>query len=124
MYKLIALDMDGTLLNSEKQITDRTKKTLAQARAKGVKIVLASGRPLAGLQPPLKELDLINIPLFNFFIKANTNETLSVMTYETNSKIEAALDTLTVFPPDSLLTDTDIAGIPLILTISESSLYP
>lgn len=38
---------------------------------------------------------LNNIPLFNFFIKANTNETLSVMTYETNSKIEAALDTLT-----------------------------
>ena len=36
---------------------------------------------------------LNNIPLFNFFIKENTNETLSVMTYETNSKIEAGLDT-------------------------------
>lgn len=60
MYKLIALDMDGTLFNSEKQITDRTKKTLAEAKAQGVKIVLASGRPLAGLQPPLKELDLIH----------------------------------------------------------------
>ncbi len=60
MYKLIALDMDGTLFNSDKQITDRTKETLAQARALGVKIVLASGRPLAGLQPPLKELDLIH----------------------------------------------------------------
>ena len=33
MYKLIALDMDGTLFNSDKQITDRTKETLAQARA-------------------------------------------------------------------------------------------
>ena len=52
--------MDGTLFNSDKQITDRTKETLAQARALGVKIVLASGRPLAGLQPPLKELDLIH----------------------------------------------------------------
>ena len=54
MYKLIALDMDGTLFNSDKQITDRTKETLAQARALGVKIILASGRPLAGLQPPLR----------------------------------------------------------------------
>ncbi|WP_297204310.1 GerMN domain-containing protein [uncultured Brachyspira sp.] len=35
---------------------------------------------------------LSNIPLFNFFIKTDTNETLSIMTYETNSKIEAALD--------------------------------
>ena len=37
---------------------------------------------------------LSNIPLFNFFIKTDTNETLSIMTYETNSKIEAALDNL------------------------------
>ena len=37
---------------------------------------------------------LNNIPLFNFFIKTDTNQTLSVMTYETNSKIEAALDTI------------------------------
>ncbi|WP_295157650.1 GerMN domain-containing protein [uncultured Brachyspira sp.] len=35
---------------------------------------------------------LNNIPLFNFFIKEDTNKTLSVMTYETNSKIEAALN--------------------------------
>ena len=60
MIKLIALDMDGTLFNSEKKITDRTKETLAKARELGVKIVLASGRPLAGLQAPLKELDLIH----------------------------------------------------------------
>ncbi|AEM23181.1 hypothetical protein Bint_2577 [Brachyspira intermedia PWS/A] len=35
---------------------------------------------------------LNNIPLFNFFIKTDTNETLSVMAYETNSKIETSLD--------------------------------
>ncbi|ASJ21174.1 hypothetical protein BHAMNSH16_05725 [Brachyspira hampsonii] len=37
---------------------------------------------------------LNNIPLFNFFIKTDTNETLSVMAYETNSKIETSLDTM------------------------------
>ena len=37
---------------------------------------------------------LSNIPLFNFFIKTDTNETLSVMAYETNSKIETSLDTI------------------------------
>ncbi|MEI0491261.1 GerMN domain-containing protein [Brachyspira intermedia] len=37
---------------------------------------------------------LSNIPLFNFFIKTDTNETISVMAYETNSKIETSLDTM------------------------------
>ena len=83
MYKLIALDMDGTLFNSDKQITDRTKETLAQARALGVKIVLASGRPLAGLQPPLQELDLIHegeyVLSFNgaLIVDAKTGEAVS-----------------------------------------------
>ena len=83
MYKLIALDMDGTLFNSDKQITDITKETLAQARALGVKIVLASGRPLAGLQPPLKELDLIHegeyVLSFNgaLIVDAKTGEAVS-----------------------------------------------
>ena len=60
MYKLIALDMDGTLFTSDKKITDRTKKAIAAAHAQGVKIVLASGRPLDGLHKPLAELNLIS----------------------------------------------------------------
>ena len=58
MYKLIALDMDGTLLTSDKKISDRTKKCLKAAEEKGVKVVLASGRPLKGLTRYLEELDL------------------------------------------------------------------
>ena len=58
MYKLIALDMDGTLLTSEKKISENTKKALKAAEAKGVKVVLASGRPLAGITKFLEELDL------------------------------------------------------------------
>ncbi|WP_413284496.1 Cof-type HAD-IIB family hydrolase [Vibrio sp. MA40-2] len=58
MYKLVALDMDGTLLNSEKQITQRNKQAIAQARALGVTVILASGRPLAGMQEKLQELEL------------------------------------------------------------------
>lgn len=60
MYKIIALDMDGTLLNNSKQITEATKKCLKSAREKGIKIVLASGRPIDGLKKYLKELDLID----------------------------------------------------------------
>lgn len=58
MYKLIALDMDGTLLNSQKQISLRTQQAIAKAREQGIKVVLASGRPLAGMQDKLELLNL------------------------------------------------------------------
>lgn len=58
MYKLIALDMDGTLLRSDKTISPRTKQAIAQARAQGVTVVLASGRPLEGIVDKLAELNI------------------------------------------------------------------
>ena len=60
MFKLIALDMDGTLLNDDKIITEVTKKALQSVRKKGVKVVLASGRPIDGLRRYLDELGLVD----------------------------------------------------------------
>lgn len=45
-YKLIAIDMDGTLLNSKNQVSQRTKQAIYKASEKGVHIVLATGRIL------------------------------------------------------------------------------
>ncbi len=58
-YKLIAVDMDGTLFTSDKRITQRTVDAVKAASAKGVKVVLASGRPLEGLYPSLEQLGLM-----------------------------------------------------------------
>lgn len=58
MYKLIALDMDGTLLTSDKTISPRTKQAIAKAREQGVKVVLASGRPIDGMRGAIEELGL------------------------------------------------------------------
>ncbi|HCC07644.1 MAG TPA: hypothetical protein DEP72_05735 [Clostridiales bacterium] len=44
MYKLIFIDIDGTLRNSDHKITDRTKETILKLTAKGVHVVLSSGR--------------------------------------------------------------------------------
>lgn len=44
MYKLIAIDIDGTLLNKKGEITERTKEVLKRASESGVYIVLTSGR--------------------------------------------------------------------------------
>ena len=58
--KLIALDLDGTLLNSQKQISEGNKLALAAARAQGVKVIVTTGRPLAAVEAYLQDLDLID----------------------------------------------------------------
>lgn len=57
-YKLLVLDVDGTLLNEEKEISKRTLATLLKVQQMGVRIVLASGRPTYGLIPLAKKLEL------------------------------------------------------------------
>ncbi|GJM72693.1 hypothetical protein HMSSN036_49090 [Paenibacillus macerans] len=42
-YKLLALDMDGTLLNDEQQITPETEKWIRKAAAAGVHVCLSTG---------------------------------------------------------------------------------
>ncbi len=57
-YKMLVLDLDGTLTNSKKEISYNTKEALMELQKKGVKIVLASGRPTWGIEPLAKELEL------------------------------------------------------------------
>lgn len=57
-YKMIVLDLDGTLTNSQKKITERTKQALLKAQENGIRVVLASGRPTYGVMPLAKELRL------------------------------------------------------------------
>ena len=59
-YKLLVLDVDGTLLNENKEITQRTQAALLKAQQMGVHVVLASGRPTAGLLPLAHALELNN----------------------------------------------------------------
>lgn len=56
--KLIALDLDGTLLTSNNQIAAETQRTLALAHGQGIKLVLTSGRPLSGVLPYEEQLGL------------------------------------------------------------------
>lgn len=57
-YKMLVLDVDGTLLNDNKEISKRTLATLRKVQQMGVRIMLASGRPTYGLLPLAKELEL------------------------------------------------------------------
>lgn len=60
-YKLLATDLDGTLANSRKEISDRNKEAIHKAAAAGVQIVLASGRPAIGQKVVRERLELTRI---------------------------------------------------------------
>lgn len=57
-YRVLALDLDGTLTNSEKVITPKTKEALMRAQEAGTIVVLATGRPTCGVAPLGEELQL------------------------------------------------------------------
>lgn len=56
--ELVAIDMDGTLLDPAHRLTPRVKQAIARAREQGVRVVLTSGRPVSGLAPFLDELGI------------------------------------------------------------------
>ncbi len=56
--KLIAMDLDGTLNNDQKAIDAPTRDALLDAQARGVRLLLASARPLPGLYRERDALDL------------------------------------------------------------------
>ena len=58
MIKLVAIDLDGTLLDPNRQITAEVKSAVKKAKAAGVKIVITTGRPLPGVVDILKALEL------------------------------------------------------------------
>lgn len=47
MYKLVAIDLDGTLLNSYGEISQRNKDAIQKSIEKGTEVIIASGRPIS-----------------------------------------------------------------------------
>lgn len=56
--KLVAVDIDGTLVTDKKEITPEVFAAVQEAKAAGVKIVIATGRPIAGVKQLLSNLKL------------------------------------------------------------------
>ena len=54
--RLIAVDLDGTLLNDQKEITPRTRAALEAAAARGVELVPATGRTVSGIPAELRAM--------------------------------------------------------------------
>jgi Cof subfamily protein (haloacid dehalogenase superfamily) len=65
VYKLVAIDLDDTLLNDDREISEATKISLADAAAQGIIITLATGRMYASAAKIAKQLSL-NVPLITY----------------------------------------------------------
>lgn len=59
-YKLVALDMDGTLLNDDKEISEENVKTIKELKNRGIEFVIVTGRPDIMVKKYLEILDLKN----------------------------------------------------------------
>ncbi len=56
--KLVAVDIDGTLITDDRKVTDDVFNAVQEAKKQGVKVVIATGRPIAGVTHLLEELNL------------------------------------------------------------------
>lgn len=56
MYKLVAIDLDGTMLNSYGEVTENTSKTIKKVIESGADVIIASGRPIDSIKQIAKEI--------------------------------------------------------------------
>ena len=66
MYKLVVIDLDGTMLNSYGVVTNETKIAIKKIEKQGVEVVIASGRPIDSIKEIAKEIESQN-----YFIAGN-----------------------------------------------------
>ena len=76
MIKLIASDIDGTLINSKSDCTAATIEAITKAREQGMKFAICSGRPVSGIKPLLKGWHLED--LCDYIVGMNGGEVLNV----------------------------------------------
>ena len=98
MYKIIACDMDETLLNSEHQISAKDIESIKKLAAMGVKFVIATGRGYNSVHEDLKKLDLYDreneyvISFNGAIVSENRNDRIISITSLGNEKARILYD--------------------------------
>jgi 5-amino-6-(5-phospho-D-ribitylamino)uracil phosphatase len=115
--RLIALDLDGTLLNSRGELSERNRAAIREARQLGVRVALVTGRRFRDVRPLALELDLDDVPVIShtgaLTKHARTLETVQAMLLP----LKAAREVLRVgreLEMDAMVSD-DPEGLGLML---------
>ncbi|MEO1769509.1 Cof-type HAD-IIB family hydrolase [Candidatus Enterococcus ferrettii] len=128
MIKLVAIDLDGTLLTDAKTISDKNKQALAKAKEQGVKIVVCTGRPLIAIGDYLEELNLMeegdySITFNGGLIQKNNTGDLLGKTALDLEQVQDIYDLFTELPlPMDILSDARC--LQLATAPKHTSLYP
>lgn len=101
MYKLIAIDLDGTLLNSYGEISQKNKEAIKHALNRGVEVVLASGR-----DPKTMEKISGELGIKNYLIAGNGASVYDIQEekniYENFLEVEKALEIIKICKENSI----------------------
>ena len=90
--KMIGLDLDGTLLTTDKKITPYTKSVLAKAMAQGVEVLVATGRPISAVPK-----EILEIPGMRYALTSNSARILNVETNEVVQESTLPVDVVETF---------------------------
>ena len=75
--RLIGVDLDGTLLNDDKQLCDGARETISAAKARGIHLVPITGRPLTGIPDCIRQ-----VPEIEYYICSNGAQIVDAATGE------------------------------------------
>lgn len=76
--RMVGLDLDGTLLTSKKELTERTKRTLEKAVAQGCEVLISTGRPVTAIPE-----ELLTFPGIKYAVTTNGARVIKTKTRET-----------------------------------------
>lgn len=76
--KMIGLDLDGTLLTTEKELTPYTREVLERALAQGIEVLVSTGRPFSAVPK-----EVLSIPGMKYAVTSNGARVLDIRTGET-----------------------------------------
>ena len=92
MYKLVAIDLDGTMLNPYGIVTEQTKEVIKQVQNRGIEVIIASGRPIDSIKAIAKEIESNK-----YFISGN-----GAILYENTLKKSKVLDIIKICEENSI----------------------
>ena len=124
--KVIALDLDGTFLNSEKKISPRNLAAIRAAQEKGVKVVLTTGRPLKAMDFLLQEIgtaglsDEYTITFNGGLVQKNTGEIIAKTVFSRDDVVRIYEETEALGLPLDAISEGDVYT----LASDQESLYP
>lgn len=122
MYKLVAIDLDGTMLNHYGEISKRTKETVKKCIEKGIEIVLASGRPIDSIKTIAEELGIKG-----YFIAGNGALVYDIekneMIYENYIKKEKVLEIIKICEENSIVYNVYTDKVILTTNLKFNVLY-